>query len=313
MTNNISPKLNERFMGMLDSFQQKHKLLAFPYAIVKKYSDDRAGFLAGLISYYGFVSLFPLLIVATSVIQITTQNNVTLRDKFLENATSYFPAFQNSLIESINTPSKSGVALAIALVITLYGARGVAAAIQHAQNHLWGVPRDKRAGFPKSLAKSFGIIFWGGLGLVGAASLTGYAAVASHPMTLRILIGFAGFAVLFFVFWGVFTFGSSARRRPLATIPGSVFAAAGLLILQAVGGYLVSHQLRNQTGLNAQFALVLAMLFWLYLQAQVFLIAAEINTVRVHKLWPRAIDKKMPLKADKKALELYRKREAPVD
>ena len=299
----------ERLIARFDSLQQRHRTLGFPYAVIKKYGDDQAGYQAALIAYYGFISLFPLLIVATSAIQLVTQNSAHFRDMFLSNATSYFPVLGPSLTDSINTPSKSGVALIIGLLITLYGTRGLAVVIQHSQDHIWAVARLKRAGFPRSLFKGFGIIAWGGLGLILAASLTGYAAAGQHFWLFRILLGFAGFIVLFIAFWGVFTFGSSARKHPFANIPGAVLTATGLLILQALGSYLISHQLRSQTGLNAQFAIVLALLFWIYLQAQVFMYGVELNSVRKYKLWPRSIDSRLPLPADEAAHELYKHRE----
>jgi uncharacterized BrkB/YihY/UPF0761 family membrane protein len=302
-----------RIRDTLDSFQQKHHFTAFTYAVFRKYSDDQAGLQAALIAYYGFVSLFPLLIVATSVIQLVTKNNAHLRDVFLSNTASYFPVLGNSLVDSINTPSRSGLALVIGLAITLYGTRGVAMALQHAQNHLWAVPRRKRAGFPLSLIKGFGLIFWGGIGFIAAASLTTYASGAGHAWPLRVILGFAGFCILFTVFWGILTFGSSARKHPFVSIRGALFAATGLLVLQALGGYLIGYQLRSQTGLNAQFAIVIALLFWLYLQAQVFLYAVEINTVRGYKLWPRSITPVPPLAADIKAYKLYHRREMFVE
>jgi YihY family inner membrane protein len=302
-----------RCITQLDTYQQQHKLPAFCHAVVKKYSEDEANYQAALIAYYGFLSLFPLLIVATVVIQIVGDNDATLREQFLRNATSYFPALGQNLANSIHTPSKTGLALFIAIVIALYGARGVADAVQHALNHVWAVPRARRSGFPRAMIRNFGIIAYAGFGFLIAAALNAYAAGASHAMILRIVLGVAGFMALFGVFWGVFTFGSSARRRPLANIPGALFAATGLLVLQAIGGYIVSHQLKSQNGLTAQFAAVLALLFWLYLQAQVFLYAVEINTVRVHKLWPRSINPKPPLPADEKAYALYRKRETFID
>ncbi len=300
-------------IGKLDRSQQKHKILGFPYAAIKKYGEDDAGYLAALIAYYGFMSLFPLLIVATATIQIVAQNDPGLRDQFLTNATSYFPALGQNLADSIQTPSRTGLALFVGLLITFYGARGVASAIQHALNHIWAVPRNKRRGFPKSTLHSFGILFYAGAGFLVAAALNGYAAGSSHNFILRVVLGTAGFVALFTVFWGVFTFGSSARKRPIANVPGALFAALGFLFLQAIGSYVISHHLRTQTGLTAQFAVVLAILFWLYLQAQVFLYALEINTVRVHRLWPRSINPKPPLPADEKAYALYRKRETFTD
>ena len=298
----------DRFIAWLDTFQQRHSFLAFPYAVIKKYSDDEAGYQAALIAYYGFLSLFPLLIVATAVIQIVANDNAALQSQFLDNAMRYFPAMSSSLADSIHAPSKTGLALVVGLLITFYGARGVANAVQHALNHVWEVPRSKRAGFPKATIKSFGILFYAGIGFIGASALSGYAVGASHPLSLRLLFAFGGFLTLLVVFWGLFTFGSSARKRPFANIPGSLFAAIGFSILQAVGGYLIAHQLKTQSGLNAQFAVVLVMLFWLYIQAEVFLYAAEINTVRVYGLWPRSIAAKPPLRADEKAYAYYQDR-----
>ena len=299
----------ERFLNWADQCQQRHHGLAFPFAVIKKYSDDEANYQAALIAYYGFVSLFPLLIAATATLQILGQNKPAVREQFLHNVTSYFPALGDSVTASIHTTSKTGLALFVSLLVAFYGARGVAHAIQHALNHVWAVPRSRRAGFPKSTFKSFGIIFYAGTGFLVAASLTGYAAAANHALLPRLALGTIGFIALFAVFWGVFTFGSSARKRPVANVPGALCAAIGFLVLQGVGGYLVGHYLHSQTGLNAQFAVVLAILFWLYLQAVVFMLAVEVNVVRVHRLWPRSIAPSPPLPADEKAYKLYHQRE----
>lgn len=40
----------------------------------KKFSDDQAGSLAALIAYYGFVSIFPLLLVLVTVLGIVLES-----------------------------------------------------------------------------------------------------------------------------------------------------------------------------------------------------------------------------------------------
>ncbi|QQS20035.1 YihY/virulence factor BrkB family protein [Candidatus Saccharibacteria bacterium] len=303
----------ERLIGRVDAFQQRHRILAFPYAVVKKFSDDEGGYQAALIAYYGFLSLFPLLIVATAVIQIIAQGNSDLRESLLGSITSYFPALGQNLADSISTPGRSGVALFLGLLITFYGAKGVADAVQHALHHVWAVPRHRRTGFPKSTLRSFSIIIFAGIGLVVAASLTGFATSGARLPIVRMLLWLGGFIVLASVFWAVFTYGSSARKRPFANIPGALFASVAFTALQALGAYIIAHQLKGQTGLNAQFAVVIALLFWLYLQARVLVYALEINVVRAHKLWPRSITPKPPLPADEKAYDLYRRREIFID
>ena len=302
----------EKTVARIDRFQQ-NSFFSFPYAVLKKHGDDEASYQAALIAYYGFLSIFPLLMVGTGIVQLLSQNNPTLRDTFLHNATSYFPAIGTTLADSIKTPSKGGLAVFLGLLIAFYGTKGVANAVQHGLNHIWAVPRHRRAGFPKAMLRSFGIVFYAGVGFVVAAALIGYAAAADNELWARIILGTSGFVALFSVFWGVYTFGSSARRHPVMNAYGALFAAVGFLLLQAIGSYIVAHQLRSQTGLTAQFAVVLALLFWLYLQAQVFLLGAELASVRFHRLWPRSFTPKPPLPADHKAYDLYRHRETFTD
>ncbi|MGB4967744.1 MAG: YihY/virulence factor BrkB family protein [Candidatus Saccharimonadales bacterium] len=307
--NTKSGNIFEPLQSWFDGFQQRHKSVGFPYAVIKKYSDDEAGYQAALITYYGFLSLFPLLIVATAVIQTVSQKNFSLRDQFIQSVNSYFPAIGSSLTESINTPSKSGLTLFAGLLIMFYGARGITQAIQHALNHLWAVPRHKRTGFPKAPLRSLAMIVFGGIGLVIAASFNGWAASAGHDIASRFVLWLSGFTVLFLVLWGIFTFGSSARKRPFSNIPGAFLAALGLLTLQVMGSYLITRQLHSFKGLNAQFAIVLVLMFWMYLQAQLVMYAIEFNSVRTLKLWPRSVNNKPPTAADRKAYELYRDRE----
>ena len=51
-----------------DRFQQQHRSLGFPLAVLKKYSDDQGSYLAATITYYGVFALFPLLLVLSTVL-----------------------------------------------------------------------------------------------------------------------------------------------------------------------------------------------------------------------------------------------------
>ena len=54
--------LVNRIIAWADRLQRRHGVLGFPYAVVKKYGDDEGGRQAALITYYGFLSIFPLLL-----------------------------------------------------------------------------------------------------------------------------------------------------------------------------------------------------------------------------------------------------------
>jgi len=294
----------------IDRYQQRRRWLAIPYAVIKKYGEDDAGHQAALLTYYGFASLFPLLIVATSIINLIAQHNYALRDRRLQSITTAFPAIGTDLESSVHGSSKTGIGLIIGLLITLYGARGIADAVYNAMDHLWQVPRPKRTGFPKRLAKNFGLIVVAGFGMGSAAVLSSYATAGGHSVGWKLLMSIASLTLLFWTFCFLFRYATSSTHKLHDNFPGAMIAAVGLQILQSVGGYLITHELKNLNGLNAQFAVVLALLFWLYLQAQVFLYAAEINTVRTLRLWPRGMTGKQLTAADKHALSLYAKRAA---
>ena len=86
-------------------------------------------------------------------------------------------------------------------------------------------------------------------------------------------------------------------------VPGAVVAALGGIVLQALGGYIVGHTFQNASNTYGFFGVVIAMLSWIYLQAQVFLFAAEVNTVRAYRVWPRGLDAETPTEADDAVLK----------
>jgi membrane protein len=312
MDRNTQKKTNrlERALIHLDQLQQRHRFLAIPYAVIKKYGDDEAGYQGALLAYYGFISLFPLLIIATAVINFISEHRPALHERLLQSIDGYFPAIGNDLQLSVHSSGKTGLGLAIGLLIALYGARGVANALRHSMDHVWQVPHKKRLGFPQGLIRNLLLIVGAGSGLLLAAFLSSYATAFGHSFVWGAAVSFASLFILFWTFCFIFRYATSSKHKLHDNFPGAIMAAAGLQILQTFGGYLITHQLKNLNGLSAQFAVVLALLFWLYLQAQVFLYAAEINTVRTLRLWPRSFTGKPLTKGDERALRLYAKRAA---
>ena len=99
-------------------------------------------------------------------------------------------------------------------------------------------------------------------------------------------------------------------RVPLRDqLPGAVLAGCGWTALQALGGYVVAHQLRHASQVYGFFGVVLGVISWLYLLSQITLYAAELNAVRVQHLWPRSIVQPPLTKADQEALTAIARRE----
>jgi uncharacterized BrkB/YihY/UPF0761 family membrane protein len=133
------------------------------------------------------------------------------------------------------------------------------------------------------------IIVVGGLGFIGASIAAGLTATAGHSPVFRLLSLVINLFILFWLFQFLLNL-SLPRHVPLReTRSGALSAAIGLLILQAVGGYLLKRELKNLDALYSYFAVALGLLFWIYLQAQVLYYAVEIAAVHNQKLWPRSL------------------------
>lgn len=279
----------QKIINTVDNFQRRHRLPAFLVAVIKKYGEDDAGRQAALLTYYAFLSLFPLLLVLTTLTESITASHSELQNSIIQGTTNYFPVLGTQLAAHVNTLQKSGFALVVGILFTLYGAHGVADAFQRGVQHLWKIPHVERDGFPKSTLKSLGIIVIAGLGFIVASASVALAAAAGHGWVFRflsILINLVIWSGLFILLLNI----SLPRHIPFKeTRAAALTAAVGLVILQALGGYLLAKELKHLDALYSYFALALGLLFWIYLQVQVLFYSLEIAAVRSHSLWPRSL------------------------
>ena len=281
--------LIQRNIRKIDRFQRAHPFFGFPYAVIKKYGDDQGGYQAVLLTYYAFLSLFPLLLILTTFVQWVLRGDSHLRTRIIDGLTNYFPIIGTQLQHNVHGFKGAGVPLIIGLLVLIYGTRGVADAFRNAANGIWHVPKEQRSGFFPALGRSFSMVVFGGLGFLLAAVIASYATLAGHSYLLRLLIVLASAAVLWasFLFIIKMALNRPVRKRQISI--GAAVATVGLLILQSLGGYIITHELKHLDTLYGTFAVVLGLFFWLYLQAQLIIYAMEIDAVRTLKLWPRSI------------------------
>jgi membrane protein len=287
-----------------DRLQQRSPVLAVAVATWKKFSDNQAGNLAALIAYYAFASLFPLLLVAYSVLDIISRNNAKLGQR-LTQALREYPVIGTHLGGSASQGmSKTGFALVIGILLTLYAGRGVAMAMQNAMNTVWGVPQFRRPGFPKNLLRSMGLIAVLGPGQIVTIALSGLAGGTGHLG--GVLAKLAAFLVSLLLnivlFWLGFRIATSKEVTGREMRLSAVLAAIAWQILQLIGGTIVHHATNSAYGV---FGVVLGLLAWFYLQAQITLYVVELDVVRARRLWPRSLVPPPLTKADMRAYRMY--------
>jgi membrane protein len=294
----------ERVAHSLDRLQQRTPWLSFPVAVWKKFGDDQAGNLAALIAFYAFAALFPLLLVLVTVLDIVLRDVPSLREDLLNTAYSHIPLIGPQLRNHLGGLHETGAALVFGLVLTFLGARGVAGAAQNALNTVWAVPFNRRPGFPWNQLRSIGLIAGVGLGelitllLSGLAAGTGETAAQAGAVAISLVLNIG-------LFWLGFRLGTAREITAGELFPGALLSATVWQVLQLTGTYFIRHQLAHSSALYGVFSLVLGLIAWLYLQAQVTMYAVEASVVHARKLWPRSLMPPPLTPSDRRAYKLY--------
>lgn len=277
----------------IDRFQQRRPRLAFVAGVIKKRGEDEAGRLAALIAYYGFVSMFPLLLVFVTVLGFLLQGDPQLRERVVNGTLGQFPLIGDQL--RLHSLPGSGLALAIGLVLTLLGGLAITEAVQFAFNRVWDVPHASRPGFLASRLRGLGALAVLAVLTILSTVAGGSLGTATHgagEVVAAAAIALVFNAALFMALFRLLT-AVELSYRQLA--PGVAVASVSWQALQYLGGLYLTHELKHNGPLYGTFALVLGLLTWLYLGAQLTLIAAEVNVVLDRRLWPRSLfDKDAP-------------------
>ncbi len=297
----------QKLIARVDQVQQQHAWLAFPVAVFKKFGDDQAGNLAALIAYYAFASIFPLLLVLVTVLDIVLAHNPTLHQQVVNSAFGQFPVIGDQLKHGgLKKLNETGPALVIGLILTFLGARGVAGAAQNALNTVWGVPLSRRPGFPWSTVQQIALILVVGIGVIATTLLSGLAGHISplHGTGVQVATVAVSLILNAGVFWLGFRLATAREIGMRQLLPSAVAAAVIWQIFQLLGTWLINRTVHS-SAVYGVFAVVLGLLAWLYLAAQFILYAVEANVVAVRRLSPRSLAPPPLTEPDKQAYDMY--------
>lgn len=294
----------QRLLLSADRAQRSRPWLAVPAATVRKFLDDRAGLLAGLVAYYAFASVMPLLLVGYTILDIVAHGNAQVAH-WLTRALAQFPVVGTYLGGSVHQGlGQTGGALVVGIGLTLFGARGIVIAIQHAMNTVWAVPKYQRPHFGRALLRGLGLIALIGPGEILTIALSSIAGGVGHFGGIGAKVAAAAVALVlnFWLFWLGFQIATAGNVSARDMRTGAILSTIAWQPLQLTGGIFVSHATNSAYGV---FGVVLGLLAWFYAQAQVTLWAVEFDAVRARRLWPRSLAPPALTDADVRAYQAY--------
>jgi membrane protein len=277
----------ERAKGRWRTAQQNHAWLGHAVIAGGRYKQSNGNYFAAAITYFSFLALFPLVLLAVSVLGFVLQHNPDLLRKLLDNVSSNVPgAFGDTLKSSINAAidSRAGVGV-LALAGVLLIGLGWVSNLQAAINAMWGVEGPKR-NFLKSRLADLIVLAGLGLGSVVSIGLTVVGtALTDHVLRAAGLDDVTGMHALVKVFGialavagDVLIFAWLLVRLPGADLParvvlrGALLAAVGFEVLKVVGAYYIARVTHSPT--VGVFGSVIGLLVWIYLVARFLLYCA---------------------------------------
>jgi YihY family inner membrane protein len=283
----MAPRSLRGIVEKLDAWQQKHTVPAFLVAIWVKYRDDRGQQYAALLSYYGFISMFPLLLAFVSVLSILLKNDPTLRDRIVSSLVGRLPVIGTQIQANVESIQVHGLLVLVGLATLLWAGLKVVRNAQNAFNEQWGIPFVERQGVVRQSLRGLATLAVIGVAIVGATAVTSLAAFGDLPGLTKIS-GAVVAIVLNVILLGVsFELLTEANLGVRTLLPGALAGGLSLWALQLVGGTYVERVVADASDIYGAFATVFGLLIWLALMARVALLASEVNVVRRRRAWPR--------------------------
>ena len=290
-----------------DETQRRHAVFGFPYAVIKKYGDDEGGRHAALLTYYGFLSIFPLLLLIVVIVTAVLQGDPQLRQQVLD---AIIPDQLQGVVDTdlISLPT-SGLPLVIAVVGLLFTGMGVVFSAYQTLNHLAAVPHRQRLEFVPRYLRIIAMLLLLVAGVVGIGGFTVVtSALPNLPQLSRIAATLGSVAIMFLLLWASTGLLLPHRARFHIVWPAALVGSLAITALLTFGALVLPRLVAKSGPVYGSFATIVGLFTLLYLVSQVLVYAAEIAVVRRRRLWPRALDTLNPTEADRRSL-LYLARE----
>jgi membrane protein len=293
-------------LDRVDSYQQRHPALGVPIAVARKFVEDESINLAAVIAFWAFFSVFPLLLIFVTLLGYVLPPD--LQGDVLRSAARLFPLLGT---ESIGRLSGQWWTLVVGILSALWGGSFVVIAVQSAFNSVWEIPYAQRPGFGAQIKRGLFALGAIALGLVLSTVISSYVTVTTSGASLGMVVRLAGYLIavalavgLFIVAFRLLTDRDVSTRDVL---PGALFSGIVFWLLQQLSSLIIFRYLHNAERIYGNFATVITMLSWFYLQSVITLLGAQLNVVLKERLHPRRLVAAPTTQADHRAYDAYAK------
>ena len=271
--------------ALLTSAREKRPFLDHLIRAFGRYQADAGDRQAAAVTFFGFLSFFPILALATAVLTWVLGDDAV--GTVVEQVNSYAPglAEQLELRELLTNDQAAGAAAGLGLLGLLYSGLGWVDALREAVRAIWH--HNVKAG-NLIVKKAKDVVILLGLGVtvllsIGVSAATGaftdfaldlvgldatFVAVALAKV-LGVVLGLATSTALFlYLFWRLPKVQSPFRR----IIKGALLAGVLFEVLKRVGALYIERTTENP--IYGSFAVIVGLLVWINIVSRMLLICA---------------------------------------
>ncbi len=236
---------------------------------------------ASLLAFWGFLSIFPLLLAATTILGFALEGNPDLQRDLVDGALAEVPVLGEQLRDDPASLDGNIWLLLFGLLGALWSSTKALVGLQGALDDVWEVDIDDRDGLPVLRGKALAGLLAIGASLIATTVISGIVNAAGLPGISRILLVLATALIQILVIASMYRFLTAAETSWSMVWPGAVTAGILFAIIQHFSTGIVGRITANASDTYGQFALVLGIVTWLSLLAMTALMCAELNAARV--------------------------------
>lgn len=286
-----------------DRTQQAHAVLAFPYAVMKKYGDDQGARHAAMLTYYGFLSIFPVLLLVVIGLTRVLNDNPELRAEVIDAIVP--PEFRETVDAAVQALPTSGLPLILGVVALLLSGLGIVFSAYHTLNATANVPHRRRHQFFPRYLRILAMLLLLLLGIAGIGAMTtALGALPDLPGVSRVGAVAGTTALVFALLWAAVELLLPHRARFVIVWPAALVGSIVVAGMLTYGAAVLPPLVARSGAVYGSFATIVALFTLLFLVSQALVIAAELAVVRRRRLWPRGLNPLAPTEADRRALTL---------
>jgi membrane protein len=236
---------------------------------------------ASVLAFFTFLSIFPLLLAATTILGFILEDNPELRNRIIESAADEIPVIGTDIKSSPDALSGSVWVVVAGLLGAIWSSTKSFVGLQGALDDTWGVHVDDRASMPVQRGRAVIGLLIVGTAQVGVLAITAIVNAAGLPGISQFLVALGTALLNMLVLATMYRFLTSGSPTWGEVWPGAIMAGIILSVLQFFGPLLVKTIATNAGDTYGTFAIVLGLIAWLSFVAIALLMAAELNAAIV--------------------------------